>query len=167
MKSKLPDFTNDELRLFLFYDPWNGNFTWIKSKRCGLVNKEAGCSHHNGYIYIKFNGKSYPTHNLAWYYMFGEWPLQDIDHKNTIKDDNRFENLRLATKSQNNSNKSKYKTNKSGYKGVSWYNPLNKWISQIQNTGKKHNLGYFDCPAAAYFIYIIAADKLHGEYAKY
>lgn len=79
--------------------------------------------------------------------------------------DNRWCNLREATRTQNNANSKCRKTNKSGLKGVS-ASGKNKWAARIQLHGKQRKIGDFDCPAAAHFAYLIEADKAFGAYAR-
>lgn len=91
----------------------------------------------------------------------GEFP----DHINGNGLDNRRENLRLATRSQNSINRGKQSNNKSGYKGVSWNKRDKRWTAQI--TINKHiiNLGGFDTPEQAYEAYKEAAKQYHGTFA--
>lgn len=98
-------FTLEELKSELDYDPLTGIFTW-KVKRRGIrVGKKAGCLMSNGYLLIRFKRTPVLAHRLAFFYMKGRWPASQIDHKNRIRNDNRWENLREATPSENNSNK--------------------------------------------------------------
>lgn len=95
----------------------------------------------------------------------GEWPTGDIDHKDTNRSNNRWDNLRPATRSQNLSNSGAKPFNPIGLKGVSVFR--DKWQSSISDNYRKVHLGTFDCPAAAHFAYIIAADNQFGEFARF
>jgi hypothetical protein len=167
--SKLPNFSADYLRSILDYDPWNGMFTWKVNFRqpCYFdINKKAGCKNNiTGYLQVGIHKKIYLLHLLSWYYMFGEWPLQDIDHKNRIRDDNRFENLRLITKSTNAVNSIKQKNRTSNYKGVYWNKQKNKWQAQIMKNYKQYYLGSFDDPIEAAKVYDKKAIELFDDYA--
>ncbi len=88
-----------------------------------------------------------------------------LDHINRDRVDNRTDNLREATASENSQNQSMYKNNKSGFKGVSWFKRDKKWVAQIKIDGKKKHLGYFDCKVEAAIAYNEAAIKHHGEFA--
>jgi hypothetical protein len=88
-----------------------------------------------------------------------------IDHINGIRDDNRWINLRTATRQENCYNRGKQLNNKSGYKGVSWNNSRSKWVAQIVINGKKKHLGLFIAKEQAYYSYCEAAKKFHGEFA--
>lgn len=88
-----------------------------------------------------------------------------VDHVNGNKLDNRSENLRLATKAQNMRNRGKPSSNTSGYKGVSYHRPTNKWKAYIKADYKQRYLGLFDNPEEAARSYNRAALELHGEFA--
>lgn len=88
----------------------------------------------------------------------------EVDHIDRNGLNNQRANLRLATHRQNAYN-AKPRKNKSGYRGVTWYAPYEKWVAVIMNRGKKHFLGYFDDPAEGGRAYDEAARNLHGEFA--
>lgn len=89
-----------------------------------------------------------------------------VDHYNGDTLDNRRDNLRIATSSQNKANMNKPKTNTSGYKGVSWHKPLNKWRVQIKVMGVSMHIGYFNDVRDAANAYNDKAYELFGEYAR-
>lgn len=137
-------FSRDELIQFLDYNSETGVLTWVKrtSKRVD-IGMRAG-THSHGYCAVKIFGLVYRAHQLAWLIMTGEWPEggADIDHINRDRFDNRWANLRLATRSQNNMNSGLRSDNKSGVKGVS-LNPRGKWDSRIRVKGEIILLGTF------------------------
>ena len=157
--------TQDELKEVLEYNPDTGIFTWKKVNSNRIkVGDVAGYKHNkDGYISIGVNKKRYLAHRLAYLYMTGNFPENDTDHINHIKDDNRWTNLRPATHSQNMRNKSMKKSNKSGYKGVTYYRK--KWFAQIRHNGKTLYLGYYNTPIEASLAYKKKAIELYGEYA--
>lgn len=90
---------------------------------------------------------------------------EQVDHINGDSSDNRLENLRLATNTQNARNRGKSKHNTSGYKGVFWHKATNKWTAQIGVDRKRIYLGIFDTPELAHRAYCEAAKVYHGEFA--
>ena len=88
----------------------------------------------------------------------------DIDHIDGDKLNNKFENLRLATESQNCSNRKRKSNNSSGYKGV--YRMGKKWAAQITANKCRKFLGVFDTPQNAYQEYLKHAAVMHGEFAR-
>jgi len=98
--------------------------------------------------------------------MTGEMPNMQIDHKNMVGTDNRWSNLRLATKSQNLANSRARKDNFSGFKGAYYDKKSGKWRAQVRHNGKLHSLGRFPTPREANAAYLVAASKLFGEFAR-
>lgn len=155
--------TFGRLRELLSYNPESGEFKWL-SVRGG---SRAGYFDRTGYLRIMIDRRAYLAHRLAWLYMAGKWPAHEIDHINCDKSNNCFANLREATRSENMANIGKQSANSSGLKGVTWHKRDRKWRAQIKIRGEVRHICYSDCPAAAHFAYIVAADKAHGEYARY
>ena len=89
----------------------------------------------------------------------------ETDHINGDKLDNRRANLRHATQSQNQHNRTAYKTNKTGLKGVSFDKVSQKWKAQISLNGKKIALCLHETPEAAHAAYVVAAARFHGSFA--
>ena len=93
--------------------------------------------------------------------MKGEWPKEDIDHKNNIRDDNRWTNLREAKNSINQENLHKpYKNNRSGFLGVSIDNGK-YYAAKIQVNKKQYRIGIFHTPELAHAAYVKTKRKLH------
>ena len=87
-----------------------------------------------------------------------------VDHVNGNGLDNRRENLRIVTESQNTQNQRIKSSNKSGHKGVFWHKHRNKWMAQIGIEGRQIYLGSFINIEDAVFEYERASEKLHKEY---
>lgn len=155
------------IREILHYDPITGIFTW-KVDRSGAVKigSVAGGPHNRGYWNIRIGDKKYLAHRLAWIWMTGEWPEDQIDHKDNNRSNNAWYNLREASKNQNARNTTKYSNSKSGIKGVSFHKASGKYIAQIQLNGRNKHLGVFDDIEKAREAYKIAVAWYHREFGK-
>lgn len=158
--------TQQEVRRLFSYNPDTGILTQkIKTNNRVNVGDEAGdISPSTGYRRVCINRKRYSVHRIIWLYVYGHMPTSVIDHINMIRDDNRIENLRLATHSENHWNIGKYKNNTTGFKGVTWCKTNKKFKSQIRIKGKTFNLGSFDDPELAAKAYQDFALKHHGDF---
>jgi len=142
--------TQEYLKELLDYDPATGIFTWkVRTTNSVQVGDVAGTINSLGYRVIRLHGKLYKAHRLAWLFMTGEFPSDQIDHINHVKDDNRFSNLREVTNTENHRNATMQKNNSSGVTGVSWHKATSKWIVQIHVNGKHIHGGLFGCITAA------------------
>ena len=153
-----------KLKELLHYDPETGEFTRlvrVSNQKAGVT---AGYLNNRGYIQIKVDGKLYSAHRLAWLYVHGKFPDNDIDHINRVKDDNRIVNLRDVTCSQNQWNTV---ARRNGLKGVTYHKRDRRWQAVITTNKKKKYLDYFDTELDAHEAYCRAADKYHGKYANY
>jgi hypothetical protein len=115
----------------------------------------------NGYIIIRIDNVLYLAHRLAWLYMTGSWPPAQIDHINRSRADNRWENLRAVSNTENAWNRTA-PSNKSGFTGVRREN--NKWLAEIKVNYKPIRLGLFETPEAAHTAYLEAKRKLHQKF---
>ncbi|MBU9812363.1 HNH endonuclease [Rahnella sp. SL6] len=138
MKSNLSQARLLEL---LHYNPETGFFTWKVSRGRSKRGSRAGCPDTGGYLMIGIDGNLHLSHRLAWLYMTGSFPCMEIDHINRVRTDNRWKNLRVATRQQNLINKGISKVNTSGCTGVSWNKLAMKWQSQINFRGRRIYLG--------------------------
>lgn len=118
----------------------------------------------NGYLQIKLGQIKDYGHRLAFLYMTGEMPPEDVDHIDGDRTNNAWRNLRSATRTENRWNTGAYKINTSGYKGAFYHSGARRWVAQINANGKKHYLGLFDTPEAAHAAYCKAAAELHGSF---
>ena len=137
----MSDLTQGQLKELLHYEPDTGVFTWIKGGNGR--RKIAGTRRVNGYSDISVNNKKCLAHRLAWLYVHGEWPKDQIDHINHARDDNRLVNLRSVSGLHNQRNTSISKINTSGVTGVTWHAAHGKWVSHIGLHGKRIHLGGF------------------------
>lgn len=175
-KQPKPDIPR--LRELLSYDPTTGLLTWLPRKvRAGGVgcndtafnNKYAGkvtnYVGNAGHIYVTVEGHTFLGHRIAWALHYGEWPPRHIDHKNRNPADNRIENLRLATGTQNSANSGMNRRNKSGVKGVFWNRFRGKWQAIVGYNGKLILVGSFDRMEDAVVARQKAANEIFGEFA--
>lgn len=155
------ELTQEMLHQFFTYDETTGNL--IRKFKIGkaIEGKASQCKDRDGYLVIGVNQKLYRAHRLVWLYHKGEWPKKDIDHINRIRDDNRIENLREVTKSQNRQNNAVTKASKSGVIGVWLHKGTNKWCSSIGIGGKNVYIGSFDTIEEAAAAYQAKKKKLH------
>lgn len=114
-----------------------------------------------GYLTGIIHYRKYFAHRVIWAMVTGEWPRDQIDHKDHDRANNRFGNLRESSQSENCRNKSRQHSNKSGVTGVHWYKAGGKWAAQIAVDGKQIHLGYFTDKAEAAEARL-AAEIKHG-----
>lgn len=159
--------TRDRLLEILEYDAAIGHFRWKERPKlkCFLVGQVAG-AFTRGYRYISIDGRRYLEHRVVWLLFTGEWPRYQIDHKNLLRDDNRFENLREATNQQNMANQGARSSSKTGIKGVSLCRQTNRWRAQLTVNGKPVNIGRFATIEQAHQAYLAAATEHFGEFAR-
>lgn len=171
--------TPEQLRQLLEYDADTGKLFWkarpeemFKSYRgfrtfeARFAGKEAFTAKSHGYHVGRIFDVMHMAHRVAWAITYGEWPEEHIDHINLNGMDNRLENLREASRSENLRNIRIFSSNKSGHKGVSWDKKQGKWTARI-STGKVYKfLGYFLRLEDAARAYQVAAKKHHGEFMR-
>ena len=145
----------------------DGVFYWKVARqgiKCGQI---AGSLFSNGYRRIKINGKCYLEHRLVWLFHKGEFPKNEIDHVNGNIADNRIENLREATRSENSCNRKTPIDNTTGFKGVCFNKQSQKYQGQIIHKRTNYYCGVFDTPEDAYAAVCLKRTKLHGEFANH
>jgi hypothetical protein len=157
-----------EARRLLDYSPETGEFLW-KISRGGMARagSAAGSIDTYGYRMIKVGRTAYLAHRLAFLFVEGSLPRQQVDHINGNKDDNRWTNLRHATHSQNCVNRTRPNRIGDGRRGVNRIGSRFQASISIRLAGKKKrvHLGMFGTADEAHEAYLGAARKLHGEFA--
>ncbi len=156
MRSSL---TAERLRELLHYNPETGEF----SRRVHLSNRSrassaVGNKHSSGYIIICVDGSPRRAHRLAWLYVYGEWPNEQIDHINGIRHDNRISNLRDVTAFENKQNR-KLPQKPGRMLGAALHKATGRWSSQMTVNYKKIHLGYFKTEMEAHLAYVAAKAK--------
>ena len=161
----------DQARLteLLNYDPETGVFTWkvnrgkaVAGSAAGSVRQHKLCEHYKT-IDIGVDGKLYRAHRLAWLYVHGTLPADEIDHRDGDGTNNSIGNLRLATHKQNGENTKRRKDNMSGRRGVSFHQASGLWRARASHNGKE-TCAYFKTFDDA----AVAADAIRrGTYTHY
>ena len=165
------ELTQERLKSLLRYEPETGHFYWlVRSGSRAKVGNIAGNKESIGYIRIRINNRGYLAHRLAFLFMDGVYPSEQVDHVNGVRCDNRWSNLRAATQAQNCHNlHGPTKNNRSSrFLGVSWDIGMKKWRAGIRVDHKSIYLGCHDSEEDAYTAYLSAKRELHpyGEIAK-
>jgi hypothetical protein len=136
--------TQERLRELLHYDPETGVFTWARNHSSLARYGEVAGHRRDRYITIGIDGNNHMAHRLAWLYMTGEHPVDEVDHCDGDVFNNRWVNLRPATRKQNTENRGDHCKNTSGYRGVTWYKKNNKWGASVLHRGRRYFAGLFD-----------------------
>lgn len=150
-----------------YFEHRDGRLFWKKvthPNKQYLVGEEAGSIHKTGYRHVTWLGGIHKVHRLIFITVNGYLP-KEIDHINGNRLDNRIENLREVTRSQNQYNKSRCRNNTSGYRGVSWHEKSKAWTVRIAVAGKPIRLGYFKDLELAGLVADEARSKYHGQHA--
>lgn len=159
-QARLADITAAELRALVIYEPATGLFRWLLNRRGhARAGDPAGTLAHNGYIHIKTGGRVYGAHRLAWLYMTGSFPPAEIDHKDRVRSNNAWLNLRAATRSQNRVNRKA--PARSLPRGVS-ITLSGKYCARVGH--KDGYLGSFETAEAASVAYRNAATAAYGPF---
>lgn len=153
----MKNLTSFRLKELLEYNPETGIFIWKqKVNRRIRVGSLAGTL-SQGYWRISVDGHIYKSSKLAWLYMYGQWPIRCIDHKNGVPADDRIENLRDVSMSQNSQNRI----------AKGWYFSDNRYVSEIITPEHKIRLGRFKTQEEAHAAYIAAKRMLHPTALRY
>jgi len=153
----------DYLKSILEYK--EGNLYWKEKISDKIKAGQKAGSKSGSYEIIKINKHNYYTHQLVFYYHNGFIP-ETIDHIDHNKRNNKIENLRAATYSQNLQNTRKFSNASSKFKGVCYDKKRNKWVARIKLIDKRIHLGYFENEVEAAKAYDAAAILNFGEFAQ-
>jgi hypothetical protein len=153
--------TRARLVELLASEPDTGRFIWRRSKGRSKAGTVAGVD-CNGYTQIGIDRRLYYAHRLAWLFVHGSWPTEQIDHINGLKSDNRIRNLRSVSAEVNNQNRRRARRDcVSGWQGVHLDTETGRFIARIKSAGKLTRLGTYQEPAAAHGAYLIAKRSIH------
>lgn len=161
--------SHERLLELVHYDPETGAFIARVARPSHVrAGQRLGTLTKQGYLQCDLLGRKYLLHRLAWFYMTGEW-VPEIDHRNRKKADNRWRNLREATRSQNKANEAG-RGGGTGLRGVYLRRTkagASRYLAQITFQGETVCLGTFGAPDVAYAAYVAAARVVHGQFAEH
>ena len=161
----LHELTAHTLRELLEYRPETGEFFW-RAKVGRVSPGDPAGAREGGYSSIRVANQSHYAHRLAWLYMTGEWPDKLVDHIDRNPANNRWNNLRLASSTENISNSRIPKNNTSGLKGAYWSEARRCWFSTAKSLdGKSVYLGSYPTKEAAHEAYMAFTRAKVGEFA--
>lgn len=155
---------HEKLKQLLDYSPQTGELYWKVNRHRAKAGTRAGYPANKGYRRVTICNNEYGEHRVIWYWMTGESPTLEIDHKDGDRANNKWDNLRLATGVQNSANSAFKRKNKTGYRGVGQMRCNSRYYAQLCVDGRQQILGYFDTAEEAYAKYCAEAERLRGEY---
>ncbi|TIM06403.1 MAG: HNH endonuclease [Mesorhizobium sp.] len=138
----LPALTAERARALLIYNPETGALNWRVARPGTLSGALAGTRTSEGYTQVEIDYRLYKAHRVIWLIMTGKWPTHQVDHKNGMRADNRWKNLREATPLQNARNRRPGKRNSSGRVGVT-QTASGRWQAFIGVDLQNHVIGTF------------------------
>ena len=146
------------------YNPKTGSFRWLRKGKRGSRNmrRQAGTIEQFGYRRIWILGVNLPAHRLAWAFMTGRWPVDEIDHINGKRADNRWCNLREATRAQNAANQKQHKDITHLKGAVPICGREDYWTAHL----RRERLGSFKTEQEAHAAYMKRAREVYGEFAR-
>lgn len=159
---KAPPLNAENVRQVFEYK--NGGLFWRESLtgKSRIAGKEAGHLNQDGYVVIQVATKGIGAHRIVWLMHHGAWPTGEIDHLNSIRHDNRIENLRDVAHITNSENRRSSKIDsKTGVLGVTEFKG-GKYRARIRTKGILVSLGIFDTAEQAHSAYVDAKRKLHS-----
>lgn len=162
----MSELSHQKLLEYLIYYPLLGLWEW---RNPSIMNKRprttVGTISVYGYRIITINGTKYRSGRLAWFYMTGEWPTQEIDHDDRDKINDKWDNLRDLFRSENALNRDLQSNNTTGVRGVYWSEERQKWVVQVKKDGINYSGGRFDSLSEAIVVRDSVALELHGDFA--
>jgi len=159
------DWTPD-VNHFFDYSP-EGRLVWRVNKSNVKAGTLAGyLDRTTGYMKVRVDKKDYPLHRLIFLWHHGYLPVY-IDHIDGNTQNNKIENLRAATCSENQRNSKIRKDSKTGVKGVCVHKSSGKFTAQLKVAGNKRYLGLFDTIEDAEQAIRLAREQQHGDFARH
>lgn len=156
--------TVDQVRQHVDYNPATGIFTWKTPKQKRVVGGLAGTVYSHGYRVIRIDGHAYMASHIAVALMTGYWPAATVDHRDRNPSNDAWDNLRVATASEQIVNQKVRANSKSGVKGVSQHH--NKFRARVKVGGAFEHLGLFDTKEEAANAVQARRAELYGSFAE-
>ena len=151
----------EELKELMFYQ--DGKMVWKVNKGSAKAGSTVGSPDKDGYLKTSINRKMYRLNRLVWFYHYGVWPINKIDHKDGDNTNDKVDNLREATSQQNQFNKKSF-GKYSKHKGVTWHKRDKRWQASYQLDGTRVYIGNFDTEEEAAKAYQLTVKPLHKEF---
>lgn len=164
--AKEKNLSHKHVKECFHYEPSSGKLTWKISKaRCVKIGQEAGWMRSDGYRQVEVDGTKFLVHRLIYFFIEGKFPPKEIDHIDGNKSNNRWNNIRACSRSENMSNAGPRRNNKLGIRGV-YYDPKRRrYITRIRKGCTKKYIGSFKTKEEAARAYQEEQSKIFGEYA--
>jgi len=143
----------------------DGYLYWKSGKQGRKKDKVIGAPNNTGYLQLCFSGKKYLNHRIVFLMHHGYMP-EYVDHIDNNRNNNRIENLREATRSQNQWNRRVNKNSSTGVKNVYWNPQLKKYFAQLNVNKKSIYLGVFKELEDAKKALINFRKEHHGDFAR-
>ena len=158
----------NELRQMLLdaFEYRDGHLYWKKKKYVRKPKSPVGRLNKGGYRNVTLNYKCYYAHRITFLMHHGYLP-KFVDHIDGNKDNNKIENLRAATQSENLHNSKRNKRSTTGHKGVKWSKQKQKFIGIVRSNYKEYYAGAYNTIEEAAKATIELRNKLHGAFAKH
>ena len=164
MPKKMPFILSKKFLQSEFIYNSDGTLTCLKNRGTRKFgDRIRGCLHHRGYRWVSIKGQRHAFHRVIWVWHYGN-TSKKVDHRNRNRQDNKIENLRLASRSQNAFNSKISKRNSSGVRGIYWLKNEKTWSASIMIDGKRIKLGQSKEKIIAEAFYLGAARALRGEF---
>lgn len=162
----------DRVKELLQYEAETGNLIWKEDIFCGrgkgrpVVRKGdiAGYLNPQGYLEVGIDSYIYKGHTLSFVINHGRWPVARLDHRDQNKSNNRIDNLREVTATENSQNchqPNETPKRTSSSRGVYWDKSTGFWRAKITANKKTLYLGSFRSEEEAAKVYVEAKNKLH------
>lgn len=157
----MKELTQEVLKSILSYDEATGIFRWkCRPSSRIVVGVVAGKVEGKGYIEICYRRERYKAHRLAWLYVHGINPPQEIDHINGVKTDNRIINLRSVSRRSNQQNRATHRLGR--LPGAYFDGRRKKWVAHIRINGRMSYIGRFSTEQESSNAYFQAVKELEG-----